>query len=81
MIPQLSLHPNDFTSSFVLAAVPLISLPILLQWNDKTDILHMKTVISELRVPMNTVSGLCPLLFYIRLIQEHLLIVFQYLLF
>jgi len=40
MIPQFSLHPNDYTSSFVLAAVRLISLPILLQWNDKTDITH-----------------------------------------
>jgi hypothetical protein len=63
MIPQFSLYPNDYTSSFVLAAVPLISLPILLQWNDKTDILHMKMMVSELRVPMTTVSGLCPLLF------------------
>jgi len=40
----------------------------------------MKIMVSEVRVPMNTVSGLCPL-FYIRLIQEHLLIVLQYLLF
>jgi len=81
MIPQFSLHPNDYTSSFVLAAVPLVSLPILLQWNNKTDILHMKTMVTGLRVPMDPVSGLCPLLFYIRLLQEHLLTVVQYLLF